>query len=98
MKLTNVSQESRARDIKQSLRERQCNPSRILMKGNTCYVHYFKPDTDVDTASKEIMTALANLTIKSETGERPEYPVEVELLKNEKPPAARVETTEITAV
>lgn len=112
VKLTNVSQESRARDIKQSLRERQCNPSRIVMKGDTCYVHYFKPETDVEEASNQIISALADLTIKSESGERPEYPVTVELLKQEKPAvaaeggapapaaaaAARVETTDVTAV
>lgn len=106
IKLTEVSQESRARDIKQSLRERQCNPSRIVMKGDTCYVHYFKPETDVEAASAQIIDALAGLTIKSESGERPEYPVKVELLKQEKPveggpaapAAARVETTDVTAV
>lgn len=103
VKLTNVSQESRARDIKQSLRERQCNPSRIMMKGDTCYVHYFKPEGDLEAASKQILEALGSLTIKSESGERPEYPVNVELVKSEKPPAVaggggRVETTDVTAV
>lgn len=108
MKLTNVSQESRARDIKQSLRERQCNPSRIVMKGDTCYVHYFKPEGDVEAASAQIIQALADLKIKSESGERPEYGVNVELLKTEKPAAGaaaapapgggRVETTDVTAV
>lgn len=103
VKLTNVSQESRARDIKQSLRERQCNPSRIVMKGETCYVHYYKPETDVEAAANQIVDALQGLTIKSESGERPEYPVNVELLKNEKPAgpggeAPRVETTDVTAV
>lgn len=103
VKLTNVSQESRARDIKQSLRERQCNPSRIVMKGDTCYVHYFKPEGDTEAASNQIIEALAGLTIKSESGERPEYPVNVELLKAEKPAAGpeaggRVETTDVTAV
>lgn len=111
MKLTNVSQESRARDIKQSLRERQCNPSRIVMKGETCYVHYFKPEQDLEEASNQIIAALADLTIKSENNERAEYPVVVELLKTEKvegeeggvagaaaADVARVETTDVTAV
>lgn len=80
-KLINVLRESRARDIKQSLRDRECNPSKIVMKGDVCYVHYYKPEKEVESSANRILEALTNLSIKSGSGEVPEYQVKVELMK-----------------
>lgn len=88
IRVTNIARTMRIKELKQELRNRECNPIFITWNGyhGKCYLHFpKKPDQSDDDAGAELLKQLADLTLtaprEKDGGEPKQVTLKCEIMK-----------------